>query len=204
MYRKTLTGATLALALLAVPTAAMADNPNPDCTANPHLCAGGTPGPAGPPGAAGEDGQDGQDGQDGIDGQAGTNGTNGTNGADGTNGTNGIDGLNGAAGTAGTAGAAGAAGTAGTTTVITREVQAPKRYEGNTLRVLTVPKHKGKRVSLKASLRSKALPTQGNRVMVDLRGQAVGNYNVRIVAKYRLGGKVHTHVTVRSLSVALA
>jgi hypothetical protein len=201
MYRKTLTGATLALALLAVPTAAMADNPNPDCTANPHLCAGGTPGPAGPPGAAGEDGQD---GQDGIDGQAGTNGTNGTNGADGTNGTNGIDGLNGAAGTAGTAGAAGAAGTAGTTTVITREVQAPKRYEGNTLRVLTVPKHKGKRVSLKASLRSKALPTQGNRVMVDLRGQAVGNYNVRIVAKYRLGGKVHTHVTVRSLSVALA
>jgi hypothetical protein len=204
MYRKTLTGATLALALLAVPTAAMADNPNPDCTANPHLCAGGTPGPAGPPGAAGEDGQDGQDGQDGIDGQAGTNGTNGTNGADGTNGTNGIDGLNGAAGTAGTAGAADAAGTAGTTTVITREVQAPKRYEGNTLRVLTVPKHKGKRVSLKASLRSKALPTQGNRVMVDLRGQAVGNYNVRIVAKYRLGGKVHTHVTVRSLSVALA
>jgi hypothetical protein len=201
MYRKTLTGATLALALLAVPTAAMADNPNPDCTANPHLCAGGTPGPAGPPGAAGEDGQD---GQDGIDGQAGTNGTNGTNGADGTNGTNGIDGLNGAAGTAGTAGAAGAAGTAGTTTVITREVQAPKRYEGNTLRVLTVPKHKGKRVSLKASLRSKALPTQGNRVMVDLRGQAVGNYNVRIVAKYRLGGKVHTHVTVRTLSVALA
>jgi hypothetical protein len=201
MYRKTLTGATLALALLAVPTAAMADNPNPDCTANPHLCAGGTPGPAGPPGAAGEDGQD---GQDGIDGQAGTNGTNGTNGADGTNGTNGIDGLNGAAGTAGTAGAADAAGTAGTTTVITREVQAPKRYEGNTLRVLTVPKHKGKRVSLKASLRSKALPTQGNRVMVDLRGQAVGNYNVRIVAKYRLGGKVHTHVTVRSLSVALA
>jgi hypothetical protein len=198
MYRKTLTGATLALALLAVPTAAMADNPNPDCTANPHLCAGGTPGPAGPPGAAGEDGQD---GQDGIDGQAGTNGTNGTNGADGTNGTNGIDGLNGAAGTAGTAGAAGAAGT---TTVITREVQAPKRYEGNTLRVLTVPKHKGKRVSLKASLRSKALPTQGNRVMVDLRGQAVGNYNVRIVAKYRLGGKVHTHVTVRTLSVALA
>jgi hypothetical protein len=194
MYRKT-------LALLAVPTAAMADNPNPDCTANPHLCAGGTPGPAGPPGAAGEDGQD---GQDGIDGQAGTNGTNGTNGADGTNGTNGIDGLNGAAGTAGTAGAAGAAGTAGTTTVITREVQAPKRYEGNTLRVLTVPKHKGKRVSLKASLRSKALPTQGNRVMVDLRGQAVGNYNVRIVAKYRLGGKVHTHVTVRTLSVALA
>jgi hypothetical protein len=204
MYRKTLTGATLALALLAVPTAAMADNPNPDCTANPHLCAAGTPGPAGPPGAAGEDGQDGQDGQDGIDGQAGTNGTNGTNGADGTNGTNGIDGLNGAAGTAGTAGAAGAAGTAGTTTVIIREVQAPKRYEGNTLRVLTVPKHKGKRVSLKASLRSKALPTQGNRVMVDLRGQAVGNYNVRIVAKYRLGGKVHTHVTVRSLSVALA
>jgi hypothetical protein len=201
MYRKTLTGATLALALLAVPTAAMADNPNPDCTANPHLCAGGTPGPAGPPGAAGEDGQD---GQDGIDGQAGTNGTIGTNGADGTNGTNGIDGLNGAAGTAGTAGAAGAAGTAGTTTVITREVQAPKRYEGNTLRVLTVPKHKGKRVSLKASLRSKALPTQGNRVMVDLRGQAVGNYNVRIVAKYRLGGKVHTHVTVRTLSVALA
>jgi hypothetical protein len=201
MYRKTLTGATLALALLAVPTAAMADNPNPDCTANPHLCAGGTPGPAGPPGAAGEDGQD---GQDGIDGQAGTNGTNGTNGADGTNGTNGIDGLNGAAGTGGTAGAAGAAGTAGTTTVITREVQAPKRYEGNTLRVLTVPKHKGKRVSLKASLRSKALPTQGNRVMVDLRGQAVGNYNVRIVAKYRLGGKVHTHVTVRTLSVALA
>jgi hypothetical protein len=201
MYRKTLTGATLALALLAVPTAAMADNPNPDCTANPHLCAGGTPGPAGPPGAAGEDGQD---GQDGIDGQAGTNGTNGTNGADGTNGTNGIDGLNGAAGTAGTAGAADAAGTAGTTTVITREVQAPKRYEGNTLRVLTVPKHKGKRVSLKASLRSKALPTQGNRVMVDLRGQAVGNYNVRIVAKYRLGGKVHTHVTVRTLSVALA
>jgi hypothetical protein len=198
MYRKTLTGATLALALLAVPTAAMADNPNPDCTGNPHLCAGGTPGPAGPPGPAGEDGQDGTNGTNGTNG---ADGTNGTNGADGTNGTNGIDGLN---GTAGTAGTAGAAGTAGTTTVITREVQASKRYEGQTLRVLTVPKHKGKRVSLKATLRGKALPTQGRRVMVDLRGQAVGVYNVRIVARYRLGGELHTHVTMRTLSVALA
>jgi transposase len=55
----------------------------------------------------------------------------------------------------------------------------------------------------RATLRNKRLPVRGRRIIVDLRGEDVGNYNVYIIAKYRTRkGKVKTFREMRALSVS--
>ena len=123
----------------------------------------------------------------------GPRGDKGDTGATGAPGTNGVN---------GTTGATGAAGQ----TIITGESAVAPRLIGNTRRVLHVPQRKGERLlSARATLRNNRLRVHGPRIMVDLRGKVVGNYNVFIVAKYRTkSGKVHVHRTHRSLSVTRA
>jgi hypothetical protein len=113
-------------------------------------------------------------------GPPGTNGTNGTNGAAGTNGTNGVNGKN------------------GTTTII-REHDV---IVGASMRTLHIRKISGmKFVSAKATLGGKKLRVHGRTVKVNLRGKTVGEYIVRITAKYKAGGKTYKVRSVRSLSV---
>jgi hypothetical protein len=101
-------------------------------------------------------------------------------------------------------GSSGTNGAAGTTTVI--HVTDPRHTTGNTLRTLRISKtHQGAKLkSATAILRGKTLKVRHGKVTVDLRHKAIGNYNVRITAKYLRGGKVHTHRSARKLSVAIA
>ena len=139
------------------------------------------------------DGSDGEDGTNGTNGAAGSNGHDGTNGAAGSNGTNGRNGVDGAAGVNGQDGK-----NAGSTTIV-NDHTATYKVSGATMRTLHV---KGKHlVSVKATLRGKAMHTHGRSISVDLRGKAVGNYNVVITAKYSKGGKTHTVRSIRSLSI---
>lgn len=76
---------------------------------------------------------------------------------------------------------------------------------GDALRSLTIPNRKGRRfVSARAFLRGASITTRVRAFKVDLRDRVEGNYNVRIVAKYRSksSGKVSTRTTFRNLSVA--
>jgi hypothetical protein len=75
---------------------------------------------------------------------------------------------------------------------------------GNTRRVLHAQKRKHmKFLRARATLRNKRLPVRGRRIIVDLRGKDVGNYNVYITAKYRTRkGKVKTFREMRALSVS--
>ena len=127
----------------------------------------------------------------GPQGPAGENGTDGTNGATGATGATGAAAANGGTTDGGTASAAGINGA-------TVKIGATKR-------TLHVPSTKGmKLVSVRATLRGKALPVHGKSIKVDLRGKVVGNYNVSIVAKYKTkSGKVHTVHSIRSLSVTI-
>ena len=119
---------------------------------------------------------------------------NGSNGADGTNG---VDGKNGAT-------TARANGKDGVTTII-HQYGTGSKLLGASMRTLRAPLPKGaKLVSVKATLRNKALPVSGRTVKVNLAGKAVGNYNVSMLVKYKKGGKTHTARSTRSLSVTLA
>lgn len=75
---------------------------------------------------------------------------------------------------------------------------------GNTRRVLHAQKRKHmKFLRARAALRNKRLPVRGRRIIVDLRGKDVGNYNVYITATYRTRkGKVKTFREMRALSVS--
>jgi hypothetical protein len=75
---------------------------------------------------------------------------------------------------------------------------------GNTRRVLHAQKRKHMRfMRARATLRNKRLSVRGRRIIVDLRGKDVGNYNVYITAKYRTRkGKVKTFREMRALSVS--
>jgi hypothetical protein len=113
-------------------------------------------------------------------------------------------------GPTGPAGAPGAAGTTGaagaTTTIMTGASAVAPKLIGNTKRTIHVPLRKGERLlSARATLRNKRLPVHGRHITVDLRGKVVGNYNVFIVARYKTkSGKVHVHLSHRSLSVTRA
>jgi hypothetical protein len=148
----------------------------------------GGPAPCTTPPADGEDGAAGDKGESGATGASGAAGATGTAGQNGTNGVNGQDGASGIA-AAGVTGRSGA--NAGTDA---------------TLRTLHAPTVKGmKFVSARASLRGKRLPVSGRKITVDLRGRAVGNYNVSVVAKYKTkGGKLHVVRITRNLSVHAA
>jgi hypothetical protein len=101
-------------------------------------------------------------------------------------------------------GATGAAGTNGTngTNGVTTIVHEYGRLTGARMRTIHVPKLKGSKfLGVRASLRGKRLRAHGRTVKVDLRGKAAGNYNVRLVARYKKGGKVHTVRSIRSLSI---
>jgi hypothetical protein len=75
---------------------------------------------------------------------------------------------------------------------------------GNTRRVLHAQKRKHmKFLRARATLRNKRLSVRGRRIIVDLRGKDVGNYNVYITAKYRTRkGNVKTFREMRALSVS--
>ena len=112
-------------------------------------------------------------------GPQGPKGDNGANGVNGANGANGKDGV---------------------TTIIYDRGQ----LTGNRIRTLHARKIKGKEfLSVRASLRGKRLQAHGRSVKVDLRGKAVGNYQVVMVVKYKTKStdKVHTVRSVRLLSI---
>ena len=70
------------------------------------------------------------------------------------------------------------------------------------MRTVHAPKIKGmKFISVSAKLRGKRLPTHGRSIKVDLRGKSVGNYIVRMVAKYQKGGKTYKVRSIRSLNI---
>jgi hypothetical protein len=120
----------------------------------------------------------------GPQGPAGDRGTDGTNGAPG---------------------ATGPAGGSSATPAAAAGVTGAKVKVGATQRTLHVPSTKSmKLVSVRASLRGKSLPVHARSIKVDLRGKAVGNYNVSIVARYKTkSGKLHTLRATRSLSVTV-
>ena len=116
----------------------------------------------------------------------------------GPQGPSGKDGAAGLAGKDGAAGPAGKDGVNGMTTV----VHDYGTIAGASMRTVRIHKIKGmKFVSARASLRGKRLPVQGRKVKVDLRGKSVGEYRVRITAKYKADGKVYKVRSVRSLSI---
>ena len=56
-------------------------------------------------------------------------------------------------------------------------------------------------VGAKATLKGKKLKVKGRTIKVNLAGKSVGEYMVRITAKYKVGGKVYKVKSVRSLSI---
>ena len=78
--------------------------------------------------------------------------------------------------------------------------------KGNTVRRLHAPKRPGYRiVSVRATLRGKALKVKGRTITANLTGQPEANYNVRLTIKYRAkSGKTVTVRTTRNLSVVCA
>lgn len=112
-----------------------------------------------------------------------------------------------------------AQGQPGVTTVITRVVEVPVFVNpvtaipgcangGATVRTLHAPRRPGARfLRVNAALQTpagfKSLPVSGRTITLDLRGKAAGNYNVRLISRYRTkSGKVVRIVTRRNLSVA--
>jgi hypothetical protein len=111
-------------------------------------------------------------------GPAGKDGVDGKNGVSGINGVNGKDGV---------------------TTIIRQNGV----IAGATMRTLRVKKISGmKFISAKATLSGKRIKTvKGRTIKVDLRGKSVGEYRVRITAKYQAGGKTYKVRSIRSLSI---
>ena len=143
-------------------------------------------GPKGDTGATGATGATGPTGATGANGAVGSNGTDGKNGSDGANGANGKD------------GAAGSAGKDGVTTI----VRDYGKVTGAKMRTVQAPRVKGMTfVSVSAKLRGKSLKTYGRSIKVDLRGRPVGNYIVRMVAKYKKAGKTYRVKGIRSLNI---
>ena len=81
---------------------------------------------------------------------------------------------------------------------------------GNAVRTLHAPSRKGERflrvaAALKTPNGFRSLKTVGRAVTLDLTGKPEGNYNVRLISRYRTaGGKVRRVVSTRNLSVACA
>jgi hypothetical protein len=92
------------------------------------------------------------------------------------------------------------------TTVNTAPSLARLTCKGNTVRRLHAPKRSGYSiVSVKATLRGKALKVKGRTITADLTAQPEANYNVRLTIKYRAkSGKTLTVKTTRNLSVVCA
>jgi hypothetical protein len=61
-----------------------------------------------------------------------------------------------------------------------------------------------RQLSLRATLRGKRLKVDGRAITVDLRNRGEGNYDVKIVQRFRSHGRVHTSTTHRVRSVACA
>jgi hypothetical protein len=114
-------------------------------------------------------------------------------------------------------GTPGPAGPAGTTTVVRVPVAVPTTVpgagvlgtqatscKGDDLLTLHAARRAGQRfLSAKATLRGKGLTVKGRSIRLDLRGRSEGNYDVRIVARYRTkSGRVVRVVTHRVRSVA--
>jgi hypothetical protein len=78
--------------------------------------------------------------------------------------------------------------------------------KGDDLLTLHVPRRRGQRLlSARATLRGKRLRVKGRSIRLDLRRRAEGNYDVRIVARYRTKShRVVRVVTHRVRSVACA
>lgn len=134
--------------------------------------------------------------------------------ADGQDGAPGLPGAAGPQGAAGNTGVTGATGAAGETRII-REfvpVQVPTPDAAPAVcqsgkRVLHVQRIRGARLlSARATLRGKSLRVRGRTVTINLVGQAEGNFNVRIKARYKSAktGRVFTRTQTRNLSVACA
>jgi hypothetical protein len=91
-------------------------------------------------------------------------------------------------------------------------VQAPpvvvapgQQCHGDELRQIHAPTRSARFLSVKATLRGKALRVVRRTITVDLNGQPEGNYNVRLTSKYRTKlGNVRTVKTTRNLSVVCA
>jgi hypothetical protein len=77
---------------------------------------------------------------------------------------------------------------------------------GDDVLTLHVPRHDGRRfLSARASMRGKRLKVKGRSIRLDLRGRDEGNYDVRIVARYRTrSGRVLRIVTHRVRGVFCA
>jgi hypothetical protein len=82
--------------------------------------------------------------------------------------------------------------------------EAASSCRGDELRRIRAPRRSGARfVRVNATLRGRPLKTDGRTVTVDLRERREGNYNVRLIIRYRTkAGRVHRVVTRRNLSVA--
>jgi hypothetical protein len=91
-------------------------------------------------------------------------------------------------------------------TITTAASLARLTCKGNTVRRLHAPKRPGYRiVSVRATLRGKALKVKGRTITANLTGQPEANYNVRLTIKYRArSGKTVTVRTTRNLSVVCA
>ena len=134
----------------------------------------------------------------GPKGDTGATGSTGATGATGADRSDGTDGKNGANGVNGKDGAAGSAGKDGVTTI----VRDYGKVTGAKMRTVQAPRVKGmKFVSVSAKLRGKSLKTYGRSIKVDLRGKPVGNYIVRMVAKYKKAGKTYRVKGIRSLNI---
>jgi hypothetical protein len=83
---------------------------------------------------------------------------------------------------------------------------AGQSCKGNTLRKLHAPRRPGHRfLSVRATLRGKALKVKGRTITANLAGQPEANYNVRLTIRYRArSGKIITVRTTRNLSVVCA
>jgi hypothetical protein len=82
--------------------------------------------------------------------------------------------------------------------------EAASSCRGDELRRIRAPRRSGARfLRVNATLRGHPLKTNGRTVTVDLRERREGNYNVRLIVRYRTkAGRVHRVVTRRNLSVA--
>jgi hypothetical protein len=114
-------------------------------------------------------------------------------------------------------GPAGPQGAPGTTTVVqvpapavpnARAVNPPASCRGATVRGLRAPLRSRERfLRVNAALQTpngfRPLPVRGRTVTLNLTGRGEGNYNVRLISRYRTrSGKVRRVVTRRNLSVA--
>jgi hypothetical protein len=108
-------------------------------------------------------------------------------------------------------------GPAGTTTIVRVPVPTPvaasgvlgtraSSCRGDVRLTLHAPRRPGQRfISARATLRGKRLKVRGRSITLDLRRRAEGNYDVRIVTRYRThSGRTVTAVTHRVRSIACA